>query len=103
MANKRLGIGAAGADLFKAAGKMTGAESVAAAAGVEPTASRRARRPREGDDGAPLFTTTFRITHAQSVALRQAALDKSANEGGKADASAVLRDILDGWLAKGGK
>lgn len=98
---RRLGIGAAGSDLWKPAGEMTSAEAVAAATGATLPA-RGKRRARQGDDGAPLFTTTFRITHAQSVALRQAALDRSARDGGKADASAVLRDILEEWLSKGG-
>lgn len=41
-------------------------------------------------------TYTLKRTHL--VALKQAALDRCARVGGKADASAVLRDLLDKWI-----
>jgi hypothetical protein len=43
-------------------------------------------------------TTTFKITRRQHLTLRSAALDIAAEHGGKPDASAVLRDVLDGSI-----
>lgn len=61
---------------------------------VEP-----APKPRASE--AELTVTTFRITRAQHQALRQAALEVAAEQGGKADASAVLRALLEQWRTNG--
>lgn len=53
---------------------------------------------------ARFAVTTFRIRPDQMHALRLAALDLAAQRGaGKADASEVLRQILDEWMARGGR
>jgi hypothetical protein len=67
------------------------------------------RTPPPADDGSalaksPFMTTTFRIQPEQAKALRLAAVQLQAErEGGKADASEVLRRILNAWIASGGK
>lgn len=51
----------------------------------------------------PFVTTTFRVKAAHIAALQQAALDrKTARNGvGRADASEILREVLDAWIAGG--
>jgi hypothetical protein len=50
----------------------------------------------------PLAVTTFRITQRQWNWLRQNALERAVARGyGKADASELLRELLDGQLARG--
>lgn len=54
-----------------------------------------AHAPREASD----VTTTFRVRRDQLDALQRAAIRaRTARGTGKADASALLREILDGWL-----
>lgn len=62
--------------------------------------------PKRKADASPVeaaprwVVTTIRITPAHWKALRVAALERSmARGGGKADASEVLREVLDGWIA----
>lgn len=69
-----------------------------------PRAERRqTRKAAPVVEQAPRFAvTTFRIRADQMHALRLAALDLAAQRGaGKADASEVLRNILDEWMARG--
>lgn len=74
----------------------TGAEAVAAATGSLP--------PEQfTGDGGPLVATSYRVTKVQFDALRDEAHSRSKVQGGKADASAVLREILAGWMLKGSK
>ena len=47
-----------------------------------------------------MAVTTFRVYRDQLVALQQLALDCKAKGGGRADASAVLRKLLDRKLGR---
>ncbi len=61
--------------------------------------SGRMRRTKAGHVVKP-----FAITDAQWAALRRAAFKRAETSGfGRPDASAVLREILDAWIAKGKK
>jgi len=55
----------------------------------------------EAPSARDFAVTTVRLTRAQHSALRKAALELAETQGGKADASAVLRLLLDEWLAEG--
>ena len=59
---------------------------------VAPAKGAKATKPAE--DGR-LTVTTFRITRAQWEWLRRQAFERSTEIGGKADASALLREILE--------
>lgn len=63
-------------------------------------AKRKAGSPEPA--AAPRYiVTTVRLTPAQWHALRTAALERSAARGGgKPDASEVLREVLDEWMAR---
>jgi hypothetical protein len=65
--------------------------------------ARKAARDARVEQRERLVVTNVRITNAQWLALKQEALDLTrARGGGKADASEVLRGILDDWLDKRG-
>lgn len=51
----------------------------------------------QGNDWA---VTTVRIRRDQWLAIGQAAVARAAKEGGKPDASAIIREALDSWLKK---
>lgn len=51
----------------------------------------------------PLLVTTFRVKAAHVAALQTAAIARKLARGsGKADASEVLREVLDAWMQAGG-
>jgi hypothetical protein len=56
---------------------------------------------QQGADPADaIVTTTVRIRRRHWAALHRAAMNLAAERGsGRQDASEVLRDILDGWVA----
>jgi hypothetical protein len=59
------------------------------------------RAGRSADPVRELVKAQFTLTRAQAKALRLAALERqSSGEPGRADASAVLRDLIDEWMAK---
>jgi hypothetical protein len=62
--------------------------------------SRRTSRPAPApaEASARWAVTTVRLRADQWSALRRAALERAEAQGGKADASAVLRDVLDAWI-----
>jgi len=64
---------------------------------------RGAAAPAAPAEVAPRWVvTTIRIEHKHWQALRMAALDRATARGaGKADASEVLREVLDGWMSSG--
>jgi len=76
---------------------LSPAEAVAHAAG---TRKKPGRKPRPAL--APPVVTTIRNKAAHWRALHTEALAR-AGAGKRADASAVLRDILDEWLALRGE
>jgi hypothetical protein len=41
---------------------------------------------------------TVRVTPEQYAALREEALRRAVQEGGAADASAIIRELLDRWV-----
>jgi hypothetical protein len=50
----------------------------------------------------PMLVTTFRVKAAHVAALQTAAIARKLARGsGKADASEVLREVLDAWIAGG--
>ena len=63
------------------------------------------RRAKSGSDQATdpadaIVTTTVRIRRRHWAALHRAAMELAADRGsGRQDASEVLRDILDDWIA----
>ena len=63
---------------------------------------RGASRSAVATDDRPVAVTTFRLYRDQLVALQRRALDRRA-EGlpGRADASSVLRELLDRELGTG--
>ncbi len=69
------------------------------AAGKKPARARRkssARRTTGAREAErPMTVTTFRVSLDQLVRLQRQALDAKAEGGGRADASAVLRELLD--------
>lgn len=63
------------------------------------TLERRIERMNE-----PLLVTTFRVKASHVAALQTAAIARKLARGsGKADASEVLREVLDQWILAGGK
>jgi hypothetical protein len=57
------------------------------------------RPPAQNAPQRPMVTTTFRIYRDQLVALQQSALQRKAEGApGRADASALLREILDNGI-----
>jgi hypothetical protein len=59
------------------------------------------RAGRSADPARELVKIQFTLTRAQATALRLAALERqSSGEPGRADASAVLRDLLDEWMKR---
>lgn len=86
----------------------TGAAAVAAVTGAPPPAKgRRQSAPVASEAPAAVegwTVTTLRLTRRQASALRRAALDRSEAKGhGKPDASAIVRELVDEWIAGGGK
>ncbi len=50
----------------------------------------------------PMLVTTFRVRASHIAALQTAAIARKLARGsGKADASEVLREVLDAWIAGG--
>ena len=115
---KRKPMGAAGDALFN---RGTGMDALAAAAGAPPPArgkGSKVKAPRQeasprvsqappavaaAVEPAPRYmVTTIRLRPEHLEALRVAAIKRATTRGaGKADASEVLREILDGWMASG--
>jgi hypothetical protein len=64
-----------------------------------------AKRPtpvteQAADPADAIVTTTFRIRRRHWAALHRAAMKLAVDRGsGRQDASEVLRDILDSWIA----
>lgn len=106
---KRKPMGKAAAEMM---GRRTGAEALAEVTGgahAAPKARRRERKREaapaeaEAQPGQRFMVTTIRIRSDQWNALRQAALEQAAQRGhGKADASEVLRSVLDAWMKRAG-
>ncbi len=63
------------------------------------TKKGRRRAGAAESTGRPVAVTTFRIYRDQLLALKRLALDRTA-EGGRLDASAVLRELLDRELSR---
>lgn len=90
--------------------KLEGAEGLLspgdAVAHVARHATGERKPPRKpassapADDGEPMTVTTVRIRPAHWRALHEEALRLAGPGKGRADASAVLRDVLDEWLAR---
>lgn len=62
----------------------------------------RAKPPGEqgADSSEAIVTTTVRIRRRHWAALHRAAMELAAERGsGRQDASEVLREILDSWIA----
>lgn len=103
---KRRPMGEGAADLF---GNKTAADMLTQVAGGTATAAKakgkRAQSSpvgRQSESGGPFMVTTVRITGTQWKALRDSANERVAERGGgKADASEILRDVLDAWIQKG--
>lgn len=103
--SKRKPMGSGASDLFKG----TGADALAEATGAKPKAGK-AKAPRaaaaarpgpvERQPGASYLVTTVRLRNDQWHALRMAAQDRALKEGGKADASQILRDLIDQWMGQ---
>jgi hypothetical protein len=51
-------------------------------------------------EASTFVVTTVRLGRAQWNALRKAALERALAKGGKADASAVLRELVDEWMRR---
>ncbi len=85
----------------------TGADAVAAVTGAARPEVRRSKRSGGEVEPAPAegwAVTTFRLTRRQWDTLRTAALERAKAEGrGKADASAIVRELVDAWIAGDGK
>lgn len=67
----------------------------APAGAAPPTSARGVEQP--GDPLERLYTTTYRVTRADWLALKRAAEDVTVATGRRTDASAVLREVLQGW------
>lgn len=80
----------------------TGASAVAAATGAPMPVVRKGRASPSAER-EQYAVTTFRLRKDQWDALRDAAHARAKKLGGKADASAVLREILYRWTTKGDK
>lgn len=115
---KRKPMGEGAADLFN---KRTGADALAAVTGASsPAAPAKAKGKSRKAKAAPArsktpkvapappaaeasprwMVTTIRIRAEHWQALRLAALERATSRGaGKADASEVLREVLDEWMA----
>lgn len=102
--SKRKPMGAAADELFK-----TGADALSAVVSSEEppprertNRNRSSQKVREVSEVEPVqrfMVTTVRLRPEHWTELRQAAVELSAERGGgKADASAVLRGILDEWM-----
>ncbi len=74
------------------AGKKKAAGNKPARVRRKPS-SRRSTPTREAE--RPMAVTTFRVYRDQLVALQRQALDRKAEGGGRADASLILRELLD--------
>ena len=75
----------------------TGGEALAEATrqSTQPTTKTEEHRPPNAD----LMVTTVRIRRDQWEALRSAALQNAKERGyGKADASEMIRAIIDAWM-----
>jgi hypothetical protein len=66
-------------------------------------ARRPLKRPRAAPppERASWLITTIRLTTVEWNALRQAALARAMASGGKPDASAILRELVDRWIREG--
>lgn len=60
---------------------------------TKKTGQRRAEVVESAE--RPVAVTTFRVYRDQLLTLKRLALDRTAAGGGRLDASAVLRDLLD--------
>ena len=67
-----------------------------------PARTKKGRRRAGAAESAsrPVAVTTFRVYRDQLLALKRLALDRTAEGGGRADASAVLREMLDRELGR---
>ncbi len=73
-----------------AAGRVTPATAVASAASAAS----------EAEASEPLLHTTFHITHTQRLAVAGEASQRMENRvRARHDKSAVLRDVIDFWMA----
>lgn len=87
-------------------GGMFAAHEGAAAVERVAKGKRRSKAPAlkaaaPAADGGPYVVTTVRFQAEHLLALKRAALERAGT--GRADVSAVLREVLAAWLAKGGK
>jgi hypothetical protein len=99
MSRKPMGEGAAG--LFARGTAADALREVASDVPLQPDREQPPARPAPVPAGPARFVvTTVRIEAEQWGALRQAALERATAQGGKADASAVLREVLDAWMRK---
>ena len=78
-----------------------GTSAAGAVARVAKGGKAPAEAPRGNRAPSPFPVTTFRLREEHLLALKEEAFRRAGVK--KADASAVLRDVLDEWLAKGGK
>jgi hypothetical protein len=79
-------------------GMFAGASGAGAVARVAKAGKAAAvGAPRGTRAPSPFPVTTFRLEERHLIALKEEALRRAGVK--KADASAVLRDVLDGWLA----
>lgn len=106
MSTKKRLMGDAAEALFK---PSTGAAALAAissevaplpvSAPLPPPATPSKEVQPKEEPPTKFAVTTFRLKPDQWEALRLAALEQAKVKGGKADASEVLRGILDHWMA----
>jgi hypothetical protein len=62
------------------------------------------RKPGRKPSELKLVTTTVRIEPRQRDALRRAALERARGKAeGRPDYSSIVRELLDRWIARGGK
>jgi hypothetical protein len=116
MKKKRLGL--AGEQVLKSSGAAALAavmegESDDVDPMHESTASVPSREPEKVNDADPmnetgpktarrqgldLVQTTVGVRRDQWIALKQSALERSIRNGGKPDASGILRQLIDAWM-----
>ena len=100
---KKRSMGDAAEALFKpstgAAALAAISSEVAPAPPPTPLPLLKEEAPKEEEAPVKFAVTTFRVKPEQWEALRMAAIEQAKVKGGKADASEVLRGILDNWMA----
>lgn len=96
MAKRKMSAAAEG--LFQ---ERTGAEALAEMTGMPLTEGGATGAASNGMGDEEKFTTSFTIQVKHRKALKRAALERSLATGGQADASEILREVLDDWLAAG--